>query len=56
MIIGFLTPVYFLQAGALVSLPAIAGAFLGLILLFGGKILFKNFELFPFRPISEILN
>jgi glutathione-regulated potassium-efflux system ancillary protein KefC len=47
MTIGFLTPIYFLRAGALVSLPAIAGAFLIFILLFGGKILFKIFGLFP---------
>ncbi len=47
MTIGFLTPIYFLRAGALVSLPAIAGAFLVFILLFGGKVLFKIFGLFP---------
>ena len=47
MTIGFLTPIYFLRAGALVSLPAIVGAFLVFILLFGGKILFKIFGLFP---------
>jgi glutathione-regulated potassium-efflux system ancillary protein KefC len=47
MTIGFLTPIYFLRAGALVSLPAIIGAFLVFILLFGGKILFKIFGLFP---------
>ncbi|MBP7509060.1 MAG: cation:proton antiporter [Prolixibacteraceae bacterium] len=47
MTIGFLTPIYFLRAGALVSLPAIFGAFLVFILLFGGKILFKIFGLFP---------
>ena len=47
MTIGFLTPIYFLRAGALVSLPAIAGAFLIFMLLFGGKILFKIFGLFP---------
>lgn len=47
MTIGFLTPVYFLRAGALVSLPAIIGAFLVFILLFGGKIMFKIFGLYP---------
>jgi Kef-type K+ transport system membrane component KefB len=47
MTIGFLTPIYFLRAGALVSLPAIIGAFLVFMLLFGGKILFKIFGLFP---------
>jgi len=47
MTIGFLTPIYFLRAGALVSLPAIIGAFFIFMLLFGGKILFKIFGLFP---------
>ena len=47
MTIGFLTPIYFLRAGALVSLPAIFGAFFVFILLFSGKIMFKIFGLFP---------
>jgi glutathione-regulated potassium-efflux system ancillary protein KefC len=47
MTIGFLTPIYFLRAGALVSLPAIFGTFLVFILLFGSKILFKIFGLYP---------
>jgi len=47
MTIGFLTPIYFLRAGALVSLPAIFGAFLVFILLFSGKIMFKIFGLYP---------
>ena len=47
MTIGFLTPLYFLRAGAMVSLPAIISAFLIFILLFGGKILFKVFGLYP---------
>jgi Kef-type K+ transport system membrane component KefB len=47
MTIGFLTPLYFLRAGALVSLPAIFAAFLVFILLFSGKILFKIFGLYP---------
>lgn len=47
MTIGFLTPIYFLRAGALVSLPAIAGGFLVFMLLFGGKIMFKIFGLYP---------
>lgn len=47
MTIGFLTPIYFLRAGALVSLPAIMGAFLVFLLLFGGKIMFKIFGLYP---------
>lgn len=47
MTIGFLTPIYFLRAGALVSLPAIFGAFSIFMLLFAGKIMFKIFGLFP---------
>jgi len=47
MTIGFLTPIYFLRAGALVSLPAVIGAFLIFLLLFSGKILFKIFGLYP---------
>ncbi|HQG63419.1 MAG TPA: cation:proton antiporter [Bacteroidales bacterium] len=47
MTIGFLTPIYFLRAGALVSLQAVIGAFMVFILLFGGKILFKIFGLYP---------
>jgi|WetSurMetagenome_2_1015567.scaffolds.fasta_scaffold52310_2 glutathione-regulated potassium-efflux system ancillary protein KefC len=47
MTIGFLTPIYFLRAGALVSLPAIFGASLVFILLFSGKIMFKIFGLYP---------
>jgi glutathione-regulated potassium-efflux system ancillary protein KefC len=47
MTIGFLTPLYFLRAGALVSLPAVFTSFLVFTLLFGGKILFKIFGLYP---------
>jgi Kef-type K+ transport system membrane component KefB len=47
MTIGFLTPLYFLRAGALVSLPAIITAPLIFILLFAGKIAFKIFGLYP---------
>jgi glutathione-regulated potassium-efflux system ancillary protein KefC len=47
MTIGFLTPIYFLRAGALVSLPAIFGAFFVFFLLFSGKIMFKIFGLYP---------
>ena len=47
MTIGFLTPLYFLRAGALVSLPSIIGAFLVFMILFGGKIMFKIFGLYP---------
>lgn len=47
MTIGFLTPLYFLRAGALVSLPAIIVGFLVFVLLFSGKIIFKIFGLYP---------
>ncbi len=47
MTIGFLTPLYFLRAGALMSLPAIVAAPLIFILLFAGKIAFKIFGLYP---------
>jgi len=47
MTIGFLTPIYFLRAGALVSLPAVIGSFVLFMLLFGSKILFKIFGLYP---------
>ncbi|HDR67814.1 MAG TPA: cation:proton antiporter [Bacteroidaceae bacterium] len=47
MTIGFLTPIYFLRAGALVSLPAIIGAFALFVVLFSTKILFKIFGLYP---------
>lgn len=45
--IGFLTPFYFLRAGALVSLPAVAAAPLVFLLLFGAKSVSKIFGLFP---------
>ncbi len=45
--IGFLTPFYFLRAGALVSLPAVAAAPLVFLLLFGAKSASKIFGLFP---------
>lgn len=47
MTIGFLTPVYFLRAGALMSLPAVIGGLLVFTILFGGKIMFKIFGLYP---------
>lgn len=47
MTIGFLTPLYFLRAGALVSLPALLAAPIIFILLFGGKVLSKIFGLYP---------
>ena len=45
--IGFLTPFYFLRAGALVSLPAVAAAPLVFLALFGAKSASKIFGLFP---------
>ncbi len=45
--IGFLTPFYFLRAGALVSLPAVAATPLIFLLLFGAKSASKVFGLFP---------
>jgi Kef-type K+ transport system membrane component KefB len=45
--IGFLSPFYFLRAGSLVSLPALAAAPLVFLMLLGGKITTKIFGLFP---------
>jgi Kef-type K+ transport system membrane component KefB len=45
--IGFLTPFYFLRAGALVSVPAIVAAPFLILILFGSKVLSKIFGLFP---------
>jgi glutathione-regulated potassium-efflux system ancillary protein KefC len=45
--IGFLTPFYFLRAGSLVSLPALASAPLVFLALFAGKTVSKIFGLFP---------
>lgn len=45
--IGFLSPFYFLRAGSLVSIPALLGAPLIFLALFGGKIGFKIFGLVP---------
>jgi len=45
--IGFLSPFYFLRAGSLVSLPALAVAPLAFILLLGGKVGTKIFGLHP---------
>jgi Kef-type K+ transport system membrane component KefB len=47
MTIGFLTPIYFLRAGALMSLPALIAAPFIFILLFSSKIVFKIFGLYP---------
>jgi Kef-type K+ transport system membrane component KefB len=45
--IGFLTPIYFLRAGFLVSIPAIIAAPLVFLALFGGKVVSKIFGLYP---------
>ncbi|MFO7569614.1 MAG: cation:proton antiporter [Smithellaceae bacterium] len=45
--VGFLTPLYFLRAGALVSIPALLSGFGVFILLFGGKVVSKIFGLYP---------
>jgi glutathione-regulated potassium-efflux system ancillary protein KefC len=45
--IGFLTPLYFLRAGALVSLPALLTAPAIFCVLFGGKVVSKIFGLYP---------
>lgn len=44
--IGFLTPVYFIRAGALVSIPALIGAPLIILILFASKVIPKM-GLFP---------
>src|SRR5262249_779815 len=52
--IGFLTPFYFLRAGSLVSLPALAVAPWIFLILLAGKVVSKIFGLYPvigiFRP------
>lgn len=45
--VGFLTPLYFLRAGALVSIPALLSGFGVFLLLFGGKVASKIFGLYP---------
>ncbi len=47
LIVGFLTPFYFLRAGTFVSLPALISAPVVFLLLFGGKIVSKIFGLYP---------
>ncbi|MCU0473714.1 MAG: cation:proton antiporter [Bacteroidales bacterium] len=47
MTVGFLTPIYFMRAGALMSLPALIAAPFIFILLFFTKIIFKIFGLYP---------
>ena len=45
--IGFLTPFYFIRAGSLVSVPALAMAPLVLVVLLSGKVATKIFGLYP---------
>ena len=45
--VGFLTPLYFLRAGALVSIPALVAAPVIFIVLFAGKVVSKIFGLYP---------
>jgi len=45
--IGFLTPLYFLRAGALMTLPALIAAPLFFLLLFSTKMITKIFGLYP---------
>jgi glutathione-regulated potassium-efflux system ancillary protein KefC len=45
--VGFLTPLYFLRAGALVSIPALVAAPVIFLVLLGGKVATKIFGLYP---------
>ena len=45
--VGFLTPLYFLRAGALVSVPALLAAPFIFLVLLGGKLAAKIFGLYP---------
>jgi glutathione-regulated potassium-efflux system ancillary protein KefC len=45
--VGFLTPLYFLRAGALVSVPALMAAPALFLILLGGKVASKIFGLYP---------
>ena len=47
MTVGFLTPLYFLRAGALMSIPSLLAAPIIFIVLFSGKIASKIFGLYP---------
>ena len=47
MTIGFLTPLYFLRAGAFMSIPVLIAAPAVFLLLFAGKMVFKIFGLSP---------
>ncbi len=52
--VGFLTPLYFLRAGALMSIPALIASPVIFILLFAGKVVSKIFGLYP--AISNFRN
>ncbi|MFH1050097.1 MAG: cation:proton antiporter [bacterium] len=55
--IGFLTPFYFLRAGALVSIPAVLSGPVIFLLLFLGKVISKIFGLYPvIRNFKEDTN
>jgi Kef-type K+ transport system membrane component KefB len=45
--VGFLTPLYFLRAGALVSIPALVSGAVVFLVLLGGKVISKIFGLYP---------
>jgi len=45
--VGFLTPLYFLRAGALMTLPALIAAPFIFLILFAGKVFSKIFGLYP---------
>ncbi len=47
LVVGFLTPFYFLRAGTFVSLPDLIAAPTVFLLLFGGKVISKIFGLYP---------
>src|SRR5262249_3240946 len=47
LVLGLLTPFYFLRAGSFVSLPALVAAPLVFLALFGGKVVSKIFCLYP---------
>ncbi|HOQ89271.1 MAG TPA: cation:proton antiporter [Candidatus Hydrogenedentes bacterium] len=51
--VGLLTPFYFLRAGSLVSLPALAAAPLVFIALLGSKVLTKIIGLYPIVGLFE---
>jgi len=55
--IGFLTPFYFLRAGALMSIPAVISGPIVFLLLFLGKVISKIFGLYPvIRKFKEDTN